>query len=188
VKLKPNVFVVAFILGAVVLTVLPLLQKRFLKAPEPIRTLQPWSLATSTGEVVSSAGLAGRVWLASFAAQPCDADCSTRQELFGRSLAHLADLDGGVVLVSIGSAAPSQPGWYALSGPGAERVLEDFRLGWLQWAATDAGSTPDEFAHLPGFALVDQAGALRGFWRDDAAGRGNAINAARLLWQHGARP
>jgi hypothetical protein len=190
VKWKPNVFVLAFVLGAVVLTVLPFLQKRFLKAPAPIATLPAWSLSTSSGEEVGSEGLKGRVWLATFMARPCDSECADRQQAFGRSLPHLEDLDGGVVLVTFTPEAPgpSQAGWYVVSGANEPQVVDAFREGWRQWAGTDAGSSAEEFSTLPGVALVDQNGALRGFWKDDAAGRGNAINAARLLLQHGARP
>ena len=187
----PNrVFVAAFVLGAVVITVLPLLQKGFLKAPAPITVLPSWSLQTSTGEVVGSATLSGRVWLASFIPEPCGADCRERQEFFGRSLPHLQDLDGGVVMVSLTAGAPSASvsGWYVLGGEGEPQLVEAFRRGWVQWAGTDAGSTPAEFSRLPGVAVVDQNGALRGFWKDDAEGRGNAINAARLLSRRGVNP
>jgi hypothetical protein len=189
-RLRPNIFVVAFVVGAVILTVLPFLQKRFLKAPPPIVTLPEWTLLTSSGEQVGSASLRGRVWMASFVASPCDADCVARQESFGRSLPHLEDLDGGVVLVSFtaGSPAPSRAGWYVLGGEAEAQVVEAFRKGWLTWAGTDAGSTPAEFSNLPGVAVVDQNGALRGCGKDDAEGRGNAINAARLLSRYGVKP
>jgi hypothetical protein len=189
-KWRPNVFVVAFVLGAVVLTVLPLLQRKFLKAPAPIVTLPSWSLATAGGEAVGSDTLRGRVWLASFRSSPCDAECAARQEAFARTLPHVADLDGGVVMVTVSleAAGPSVPGWYVLGGGSAPEVVDAFREGWRTWAATDAGSTAAEFARLPGLALVDQNGALRGFWQDTPEGRGNAINAARLLLKHGADP
>ena len=187
---RPNIYVAAFLFGAVVITVLPFLQKRFLKAPPPIRTLPSWTLLTSTGEQVGSASLSGRVWLASFMASPCDAECTGRQEFFGRSVEHLQDTDGGVVMVSLTADAPSpsRPGWYVLGGEAEPQLVEAFRQGWVTWAGTDAGSTAAEFARLPGVAVVDQNGALRGFWKDDAEGRGNAINAARLLWRHGVKP
>ena len=187
----PNkVFVIAFVLGAVVLTVLPILQKRMLKAPPPIVALPEWSLLDSTGAQIGSATLRGRVWLASFVSAPCEGECLSRQESFGRSLPHLEDLDGGVVMVSLTASAPtpSVRGWYVLGGEAEPQVVEAFRKGWIQWAGTDAGSTPEEFARLPGVAVVDQDGSLRGFWKDDAEGRGNAINAARLLWRHGVKP
>ena len=80
----------------------------------------------------------------------------------------------------------STPRWLRVGGPDALATVDTFRQGWWQWAQTDAGTTAQEFATLPGFAVVDQNGALRGFWKDDVAGRGNAINAARLLATHGA--
>ena len=45
-----------------------------------------------------------------------------------------------------------------------------------------------EGGRLTALAVVDQNGALRGFWPDTALGRGNAINAARLLARYGATP
>jgi hypothetical protein len=190
-KLRPNIFLVAFVLGAVVLTVLPFLQRKFLNAPPPIASLAPWTLSTSTGKVVTSADLKGHVYLAGFVEAACDAGCRTRHDAFGRGAEHIADLDGGVMLVSLiagPDVPPSTPLWLQLGGAEALDTLDGFRQVWWQWAQTDAGTTPQEFASLPGFAVVDQDGALRGFWRDDVAGRGNAINAARLLAEHGTSP
>jgi hypothetical protein len=189
--LRQNVFLVAFVLGAVVLTVLPFLQRKFLNAPAPIVSLPAWSLETSTGKVVTSADLKGHVYLAGFVEASCDAGCRTRREAFGRGAEHVADLDGGVLLVSLiagPDVPPSTPLWLQLGGADALGTIDAFRQGWWQWAQTDAGTTPQEFSSLPGFAVVDQDGALRGFWQDDVAGRGNAINAARLLAEHGAAP
>jgi hypothetical protein len=90
---------------------------------------------------------------------------------------HINDLDGGVALVSVGVQTPE-----------SRALVEAFRKGWALWAKTDAGSTPEAFADLPGIALVDQDGALRGFWKDEPEGRGNAVNAARLLWRRGPQP
>jgi hypothetical protein len=183
---RPNVFVIAFLLGVVVLTVLPLLQRRFLRAPAPVFAVADWSLVT-TGGGISSAQLRGRVYLASFVPPDCDDACRARQEEFGRSLRAISDLDGGVVLVTFvaGNLPACAPGWYCAGGPGVDNVIESFRAGWDAWAHTDAGSTWAEFATLPGEAVVDQNGMLRGFWKDELAQRGNAINAARLLAEHG---
>jgi hypothetical protein len=75
-----------------------------------------------------------------------------------------------------------------VGGAGVPSVLEQLRGAWGTWAGTDAGSTPEEFSTLPAVVLVDQAQAVRGFWQGDTAGRGNAINAARLLASHGVHP
>jgi hypothetical protein len=184
---RPNIFVVAFLLGAVLLTVLPLLQRRMLRAPEPVFSIPDWSLQTADGGI-SSAQLRGRVYLASFVPPDCDDACRARQEEFGRSVNAVADLDGGVVLVSFvaGNLPDCPPLWYCAGGPGVEAAVEGFRQGWDAWAHTDAGLDWAEFAHLPGQAVVDQNGQLRGFWKDELAQRGNAINAARLLAEHGA--
>jgi hypothetical protein len=137
---------------------------------------------------VGSEALRGKVWMASFVPAACDEKCRSRQEAFGRSLEHIDDLQGRLLLVTLveGAAPPaSQKQWLQLGGPGVPAVLEAFRAGWARWAGTDAGTDAAQFAALPGFAVVDQHGSLRGFWPDDAVGRGNAINAARLLAERG---
>lgn len=192
-------FVIAFFIGVAVLTVLPLLQRRFLSAPEPLATLPAWNLVTLGEDDVGSARLAGRVWLATFAPSPCDAACVERQRVFGTGLSHVDDLGGKVALVTFvfpGAEAPLRglvspgAGWYLASGTREQLapLVAALREAWGRWAGTDAGTTMDEFSRLPAVLLVDQQLALRGFWRDDAAGRGNAINAARLLAKHGPRP
>lgn len=193
-------FVLAFAVGVVVLTVLPFLQKPFLKAPPPLRALPAWELPALAGGPVGSASLAGRVYLGSLVPPRCDEACVERQRVFGRAVTHVDDLDGGVALVTIvwpGAEEPlrplaeaAPPSWRFATGTPAqlEPLLGALKDGWVQWAGTDAGSTALEFSAVPAFLLVDQAGALRGFWRDDAAGRGNAINAARLLARHGPQP
>jgi hypothetical protein len=185
-KWRLNPFVIAFLLGAVLLTLLPLFQRRILRAPEPVFALPAWSLATADGGL-SSEQLRGRVYLASFVPPDCDEACRAKQTEFGRAARAVADLDGGVVLVSFVAGAPPDCGplWSCAGGPGVEKVIEGFRQGWEAWAHTDAGSSWAEFAALPGEAVVDQEGQLRGFWKDDLQGRGNAVNAARLLAEHG---
>ena len=45
-----------------------------------------------------------------------------------------------------------------------------------------------DIAHTSRFVLIDQNGDVRGFWTTDELGRGNLINAARLLWKRGPNP
>ena len=44
------------------------------------------------------------------------------------------------------------------------------------------------FAKAHVIVLIDQNGAVRGYWLDDGPGRGNSINAARLLAKEGPTP
>lgn len=194
-----NPFVLAFLIGITFLTVLPFLQRRFLKAPPPIATLAPWRLPTTDGGMIGSAQLLGTVWLASFPPPSCEAPCREKQQDFGRVLNHVDDFDGGIAIVSFAfdttafDVDPSlRPGrWYVTRAIEDELnvALASLRSGFVTFAAgRDAGATAADFSHLNGLALVDQDGALRGFWMDDAPGRGNAINAARLLARYGPNP
>lgn len=184
-------FALAFIIGIVVLTAMPFLQRQFLKAPAPLGPFGPWSL-TEFGDAgtVTDRALGGHVLLATFAPNPCDAPCQARNAALGRSLQHTDDLQDAVHLLTV--VAPgadpaidggSQPRWHVLTG--TTEQLEPFftqvRSAWAAFAGTDAGTTVTELSALPAYMVVDGAGHIRGFWRDDSAGRGNAINAARLL-------
>jgi cytochrome oxidase Cu insertion factor (SCO1/SenC/PrrC family) len=192
-----NVYTVSFVIGAIFLTVLPFMQKRFLKAPAPIAALGPWRLFTlDDHRPMGSTELSGQVVLVFFAPSPCDAACVERQRVFARGVDHTDDLSDRIRHVTItrsdnvGLKALAIGRWHILAGSDAELapVLGAFHAAWALFAKTDAGVSIDERLSLPAVVLIDQDGAVRGFWRDDAAGRGNAINAARLLAKHGPQP
>jgi cytochrome oxidase Cu insertion factor (SCO1/SenC/PrrC family) len=193
-----NPYVIAFLVGVIFLTVMPRLQKRFLKAPPPIAPLGEWTLSTvDDGHPFGSAQLMGKVVLFSFVPAPCDERCVEAQRAFGRGLEHTDDLGDGVHFVSLvrQDAAPAVRAlalgrWQLVTGPDDKLapVLASFHAAWATRGGFDAGSTVAEQVALPAFALVDQHGMVRDFWRADNAGRGNAINAARLLAAHGPNP
>jgi hypothetical protein len=191
------VWVAAFVIGVALLTLLPLLQKRFLKAPPPIAPLGEWRLtALDDSRPMGSSELTGRVVLVSFAPSPCDAACVDRQVVFARGVDHTDDLGDRIRHVTItragnvGLQAKAIGRWHVLAGTDEQLapVLDAFHSAWrLRWG-TDAGVSVLERLSLPAVVVVDQQGFIRDFWRDDAAGRGNAINAARLLATRGPQP
>lgn len=193
-KTLKNPFVLAFVFGLVFLTALPFMQKRFLSAPKPLGAFGPWVLTSLDGGTeVKSEALLGHVLLATFAPNPCQATCRDRTAALGRTLEHTDDLGDRVHLLTV--AAPGAEGelegregprWHVVTGsPEALTPLfSNVREAWGAFAGTDAGTTVDELSALPAYVVVDPKGQIRGFWRDDAAGRGNAINAARLLARH----
>jgi hypothetical protein len=184
-----NPFVIAFVVGAIFLTVLPFMQRRFLKAPPPGPSLGAWQLQLTDGGAFGAAELKGKVWIASFAPDP------VRRADFGTILKHVEDLGDKVVLVSF--IAPGDTGplgsdrWFVVTGPIEPfntLAMKQFQPAFAEFAHTDAGSTLAEWTQVPTLAVVDQNGALRGFWKDNELGRGNAINAARLLARYGPTP
>lgn len=193
-----NPFVLGFVIGIAFLTVLPFMQRKFLKAPPPISTLAPWALSTVDGGSIGSEALKGTVWLASFPPPECTSKCQDDQARFGRALNHIDDFDGGIALVTFAfdsTVLPPVPDllpgrWYVTKASAAELdgALSSLREGFTKFGGRDGGLTAAEFSDVPGLALVDQNGDLRGFWMDDQAGRGNAINAARLLARYGPNP
>ena len=199
VPLWRNPFVLAFIFGVIVITALPFLQRRTLRAPPPGPSVGQWQLELPDGGPFGSEQLKGKVWLASFTADPA------RRAEFGEILRHVQDLGGKIVLVSF--VAPGQPGpagsesWVVLSGtpekfealamgqfqPAFKQALQTRNAGGFS-EDFDAGTTLPEWLQVPTVGVVDQNGALRVFWKDEGLGRGNAINAARLLAKQGPNP
>jgi cytochrome oxidase Cu insertion factor (SCO1/SenC/PrrC family) len=185
-----NPFVIAFVIGAIALTVLPFAQRKFLKAPPPGPSLGTWELKTVDGAAFGSAQLLGKVWIASFAPD------APRQQTFGGILRHVEDLGEKVFLVSFvlpGAEAPksTDPRWVVLTGTGEQLealVMQHFRPAFVEFAPLDAGTTVEGFAQVPELGVVDQNGRLRGFWPDTELGRGNVINAVRLLAKYGPTP
>jgi hypothetical protein len=66
--------------------------------------------------------------------------------------------------------------------------MDHFRPAFIEFAPVDAGTTIEDFTRVPSLGLIDQNGALRGFWPESELGRGNVINAARLLAHYGPTP
>lgn len=194
-RLVRDPFFIAFVLGAVVLTVLPFVQRLTLRAPAPLAALGAWQL-----DGVGSAELDGKVWMASFVPSPCDQECTDALSSFGRAAPHVSDLGERVRLVSfvrasslegasrVRESAPSAQ-WVLASG-GDERlspVWDRFGLAWDTQLRAMSGRSI-QFMARPTIAVVDQNGAIRGFWPADDEGRGHAINAARMFVRHGATP
>ncbi len=152
-------FVVAFVVGIVVLTALPFAQKKFLRAPPPILALPAWALSRPDGGIVSSASLSGKVVLIEFVEAGCDAACVDRLDTFGRGVTQTDDLQGAVAFLSVvlpgaESAAARVHGeaWVAGLGDEAQlaQLLGPLRAGWTTFAGTDAGATLADFSRFPG--------------------------------------
>ena len=145
--------------------------------------------AISYGGTFGAEQLKGKVWLASFAPDP------RRRAEFGTILRHVEDLGDKVLLVSF--IVPGETGpvgtdrWFIVTGATdtfEALAMKQFQPAFAEFAHTDAGSSLAEWTQVPTMAVVDQNGSLRGFWRDNELGRGNAINAARLLARYGPTP
>lgn len=197
-----NPYVIAFLLGVVVITLMRPLSSSFRKAPPPVRQLSPWSATSLGGGPVSLDALKGAVILATVELGPCESSCLERQTEFGTALRHLDDLGGKVVLLTLvgDEAQPglapllgkASPGWRFAGGmEGLQPLLAELQASLEQRQAERdqrVGAPRVVLAAAHPIALIDQDGAVRDFWPADGAGRGNSINAARLLAQHGPKP
>ena len=203
---RRNPFVMAFVMGALGLTVLPFLQRFMLRAPAPLADLGSWSLASPLGgSGPSDATLRGRPWIASFVPAPCDADCQASTATFGGATRHLSDLGDRVAMVTFvqpEALEAAQRAHGSEQAGGAQRAMWRLATGeasalepvWSRFAAAwqiqTERLTSREIAFLarPTYAVVDQDGAIRGFWPGDEEGRGHAINAVRMFARHGPNP
>lgn len=199
-------FVIAFVVGAITLTVLPFLQQLAMHAPPPIASLGEWKLTDQNGNVVSSETLKGRVWIASFFFSRCPSVCPQQQKDFSQILRHVDDLkDPGVTLVSF-SVDPEfdTPAvlkawgdkmdvdgnrWKLVTGPEATlKELLTKRMFVDMGERTPLPNDLFDISHASKFVLVDQNGDVRGYWGTDELARGNLINAARMLFKRGPEP
>jgi hypothetical protein len=81
------------------------------------------------------------------------------------------------------------PLWSFVTGDAAK--LKELLVKRMFLEVGDPSERPGELfdiAHTSRFVLVDQNGDVRGYWTTDDLGRGNLINAARLLWKRGPNP
>lgn len=205
-----NPFLIAFVVGAVSLTILPFLQKTQLRAPEPISHLGDWSLVDQWGKPLGSKELAGKVWVASFFFSRCPSICPKQQKDFVTILEHVDDLPQAIELVSfsvdpdydkpeilnayarkLDASGATKNKWHLVTG--AKDQLKDilikrFMVDMGDARALDGSADLFDISHSAKFVLVDQNGAVRGYWSSDDLGRGNLINAARLLAKRGPNP
>ncbi len=197
--MKANPFVTAFVVGAVILTILPFIQRLVLRAPPPLLAVPSFELSTLAGQVSKSEGLRGKVWIASFSRGRCAEDCVERLRFFGQALEHVQDTSGRIELVSFveasgaqeaaGSLGAPRSGWRLLTGTdeALAPLFSAFSLGFTKQSESLRRPTRDLFSS-PTLAVVDQNGSVRGYWPADDAGRGHAITAARMFARYGASP
>ena len=198
-----NPYVVGFLVGIAMLTVLPVLQRRMLRAPPPLSHLSSWSLPTLEGGPVGSESLLGFVWIAGLVPVPCDPSCVSQQQSLQDVLKATSDLARPVKLLTVVAVeeerrqvpselqALSVPGkWSVAYGTYEELAPLQSELRQALWAfrGEQARGVPPAVEALPGFVLVDQNGDVRGFWGADELSRGNLINAARMLNRYGPNP
>ena len=202
-----NPFLIAFVVGAAVLTILPIVQKSMLSAPPPIASLGQWQLVDESGRPYGSNDLKGTVWIASFFFTHCPSLCPKQQADMGKILNHIDDLANkpGVAPIKLVSFTVDPDNdtpaelmaymkrlhaplgtWKYLTGP-HDQIENLLVKKFLVAMGKKDGSTGD-IAHVSKFVLVDQNGDVRGFWDTDELARGNLINAARLLAKRGPRP
>jgi len=189
-----NPFFLGFLVGIGMLTVLPFLQRKSLRAPPPLASLAPWSLATADGSSVGSESLAGKVWIASFCVSPCQQQVPLSQlapalaphtEAIWRVTVVIPAADGGTFLPAAGGVGATVA---TGSPPQLQPLVQAFLAGLSRQTGLPPSQDPLSLAQPPRFALVDQEGAVRGFWPADELGKGNVINAALMLARYGPRP
>lgn len=206
-----NPFLLAFVAGAVILTVLPFLQRTQLRAPEPISRLGEWSLVDQWGKPIGDKELKGDVWIASFFFTRCPTICGPQQKAFVSMAKHFDDLAKPPKLVSFtvdpefdhpevlnayarklaGATGADVSTWRLATGSKealADILVKRFLVDMGDKRALDGDASLFDISHSAKFVLVDQDGAVRGYWSADDEGRGNLINAARLLVKHGPNP
>jgi protein SCO1 len=198
---KKHPYLVGFFVGAVLLTLLPFLQERFLKAPPPIGDLGAWSLVDQDGAPFGSRELAGHVVVVGTFFTRCPSVCPALMEKMKNMHRAVEDLGPRVRFVAITvdpehdqpavlkeyarklGADPAR--WTFVTGERA--AVEDLLVKRMMVGVGEKQAQGDLFdiAHSTRFALVDQKGRLRALWPTEDPHVGNLVNAARLLAKRG---
>ena len=204
-------FLIAFVTGAAILTVLPFVQGKVMRAPEPVASLGSWQLLDEDGQRIGDDTLKGQVWIASFFFTRCPSVCPAQQADFQKILGHVADLkdddkkpirlisfsvdpehDTPAVLKAYATKQHAPQGrWSFVTGDHAavtDLLVKRMMVDVGERAPVPGGPDLFDISHVARFVLVDQNGDVRGYWGTDELARGNLINAARLLWKRGPNP
>jgi len=203
-----NPFLLAFLMGAVALTILPMMQYFVMRAPPPIASLGAWSLVDQDGQPLTNETLRGQVWIASFFFSRCPSICPAQQADFEKILVHVDDLKSDtkkpIRLVSFSvdpefdtpavlqtyAGKRGRPKDLWTFATGVEADLQELLVKRMMVHVGDRQPLPNQpelfdISHASKFVLIDQNGDVRGYWDTDETSRGNLINAARLLWKRG---
>jgi len=173
-------FLWAFLLGAIVLTLIRPCLRRVPEPPPPTGRFPDVALVDQTGRPFGRDTMSGDVWVVAFlregCGEPCDAALRRLREIGTtyaalhvdriRLLSVVAASEGVKKRIAAAGADPSR--WvFASGGPAAVRVL-----------ATAACGAPEPAS--PGcLAIVDAGGNLRGHYAADADGFNEVYNRAR---------
>jgi hypothetical protein len=180
-------FAYAAVLGVIILTVLPFLQRGMLRAPPPMASMGDWQLTERSGAPLTNEQLRGRVWIG----VPFCVTCPPLTPAIQRILRHTEGDPIDIVMIStraddssasLQTIVPASARLRVTTGTAAQinsLLVDKLKLPLVAASADSRASS---------LALVDQAGDLRGFWPAGDEGVGNLINAARLLAKHGPTP
>jgi protein SCO1/2 len=147
-------------------------------APEPelerFSTIGDFTLTSQSGEpFVSSAELAGKVWIADFIFTTCTGPCPRMSAWMARIQEDLADIgnlrlvsftvdpenDTPEVLAEYAERYQAEPGrWFLLTG--AQEALHELKRDRFLLGDVDLSLN-----HSTRFALVDAEGVVRGYYR-----------------------
>ena len=216
--LHKNPFVIAFVLGATLLTLLGPVQRLFLHAPPALATIEPWSLTDQNNQPFGSAQLKGKVWVADYFFTRCPSICPELTRKMKRVQQEWAKFDDvhfvsftvdpehdtpAILAAYADQAKIDTHNWSLLSGSFAQvhdvvRKKMFMHIGEKtprpeakQNKASSSAAAQEalfDISHLGKFALFDQNGDLRATFSTDDEGLGALGNAARLLLDYGPNP
>jgi protein SCO1/2 len=175
------VWIVAFVLGAITLTLIRPLLRNVPDPPPVLYTLPDYALVDHRGEPFTPQTLEGEVWVAGFIFTSCPSSCPAVTRAMADLRARLDRTDVDVKMVSFTvdpqtdtpqvladyaeTVGAEPPAWRFVTGDPDEietLVSEGFKLGLGE--RQDKGDGIYDIAHSTKLALVDGEGRVRGFY------------------------
>jgi protein SCO1/2 len=202
--IRRNIWAISFVLGAIAITALYPFTRRIPDPPPKLYPLPSYELVDHRGEPFTDQTLQGKVWVAGFVFTSCKSTCpavtGSMKELRARfdrnnlpiemvSFTVDPEVDTVKVLADyVESSDAENERWRFVTGePRAVEALvaEGFKLGVGDRIDKEGGLY--DIAHSTKLALVDETGAVRGYYSTDAEGLGELFERADRVYMETKR-
>lgn len=203
-KMFKNPFILAFIFGALALTMIRQFSYLRESAPPPLVEVGEWSLKDQAGHDFGSQALKGKVYIADFFFTRCPSICPhlthSMQEVQKRYLGkkkpiHFLSItvdpshDSADRLLEYASKKKLDlSNWSFLTGTQGELeqvIVQQMKIHMGDKKAIPKSDNLYDISHMAQLALFDQQGDLRGLFQTDPTGLANLVRAANLLIRQG---
>ena len=202
--IRRNIWAISFVLGAIAITLLYPYTRRVPDPPPVLYQLPDYELVDHRGEAFTPSTLEGKVWVAGFVFTSCKSTCpavtgamKSLRDRFDRNglpiemVSFTVDPETDTVKVLadyVDETGVENERWHFVTGePEAVKslVADGFKLGVGDKLPEEGGLY--DIAHSTKLALVDENGAVGGYYSTDEGGLGEVFERADRVYMETKR-